>query len=294
MELTLNREYKDRVFRDIFGKEERKEYTLSLYNAVNGTHYTDPNLIQLNTLQNFIYMKMKNDVSFIIDAQLELYEHQSTFNPNMPYRCFQYLAALYDTYLEQREEKEWIYDSEIVLLPTPQCVVFYNGERKTEDVFELSLKDSFTVPEKSCLDLTVKVINCNYGRNEALMEHCQELRDYAQFVDRSRKYLRNRQETQLTKEEAVLKAIDEMIKQNGPLAPYFKAQRSEVCHLFILDYDEEKTLKSIGERHEQMGKDIRDQEKIQEMLAAGKTPEAIIEFCNYPASLVYDIANKLK
>ncbi|MBQ8469481.1 MAG: hypothetical protein IJ547_02685, partial [Clostridia bacterium] len=62
MELTLNREYKDLVFRDIFGQEERKEYTLSLYNAVNGTHYKDPSLIQLNTLQNFIYMKMKNDV----------------------------------------------------------------------------------------------------------------------------------------------------------------------------------------------------------------------------------------
>ncbi len=45
-------------------------------------------------MENAIYMSMRNDLSFLIDAQLSLYEHQSTYSPNLPLRFLLYLADL--------------------------------------------------------------------------------------------------------------------------------------------------------------------------------------------------------
>lgn len=59
----VNREYKDRLFKYIFGREENKAWALSLYNAINGTNYTDENSIELTTIDDALYMGMKNDVS---------------------------------------------------------------------------------------------------------------------------------------------------------------------------------------------------------------------------------------
>ena len=89
-----NRAYKDRLFIKIF---ERREDLLSLYNAVNGSDYQNPDELEITTLDNAIYMRMKNDISFLIDGYMSLYEHQSTFNPNME-KCpklyeYSYLVA---------------------------------------------------------------------------------------------------------------------------------------------------------------------------------------------------------
>ena len=81
-----NREYKDRLFKFIFGNPENKEWTLSLYNAINDTSYTNADDIQITTIQDAVYMKMKNDVSFLVNNIMNFYEQQSTFNPNMPMR----------------------------------------------------------------------------------------------------------------------------------------------------------------------------------------------------------------
>ncbi len=91
------REYKDRLFKAIFGRdtEESKRWRLELYNALNGTDYSDPNELKLTTIENFIYITMKNDVSFLLDSQMNLYEQQSTFNPNMPLRGLLYFSQLY-------------------------------------------------------------------------------------------------------------------------------------------------------------------------------------------------------
>lgn len=74
----VNREYKDRLFKFIFGSPENKEWTLSLYNAINGTHYTDASAIEFNTIEDAVYMSMKNDLSFLflIENIMNLYEHQ--------------------------------------------------------------------------------------------------------------------------------------------------------------------------------------------------------------------------
>ena len=79
----VNRSYKDRLFRFIFN--DKKEL-LNLYNAINETAYDNPEDLEINTMDNVIYMGMKNDLSFLIYGILNLYEHQSTWNPNMPIR----------------------------------------------------------------------------------------------------------------------------------------------------------------------------------------------------------------
>ena len=70
---------------------------LELYNAVSGKHYQDPEALQINTLDNAVYLSMKNDLSFLIDCRLSLYEHQSTYNPNMPLRFLFYVSDLYSS-----------------------------------------------------------------------------------------------------------------------------------------------------------------------------------------------------
>ena len=75
------RDYKDRLFKFIFGNPENKAWTLSLYNAINGTGYSNPEDIQFNTISDAVYMRMKNDVSFIVAHEMNLWEHQSSYNP---------------------------------------------------------------------------------------------------------------------------------------------------------------------------------------------------------------------
>ena len=96
-EYKANHQYKDSLFRFIFGREENKQNLLDLYNALNNSNYQNKDDLEINTLENAIYMRMKNDVSFVLDSQMVLLEHQSTFNPNMPLRGFLYFAKLYET-----------------------------------------------------------------------------------------------------------------------------------------------------------------------------------------------------
>ena len=72
-----------------------------MYNAVNGTNFTASEDIEITTIDDCIYMGMKNDVSFIIDSEISLYEHQSTYNPNMPVRILMYLGRQYDKYIKK-------------------------------------------------------------------------------------------------------------------------------------------------------------------------------------------------
>ena len=73
---------------------DRKDL-LDLYNAVNGKHYEDPELLKSIHWKNAIYMSMHNDLSFLIDSRLSLYEHQSTYSPNLPLRYLFYISDLY-------------------------------------------------------------------------------------------------------------------------------------------------------------------------------------------------------
>ena len=131
-------------------------------NAVSGTDYTDVDAIEITTLSDAIYIKMKNDISFLIDSEMNLFEHQSTFNPNMPLRGMEYFAELYGNYV--RENSLDIYAGSLQKIPTPRYYVFYNGTEKQPDVVKLKLSDAFQIPDDSGeFEWTATMININYG-----------------------------------------------------------------------------------------------------------------------------------
>ena len=175
-QLRSNRNYKDTVFRMLFS--DRKNL-LSLYNAVSGAHYEDPEMLEIVTLENAIYMGMKNDLAFIIDTDLFLYEHQSTYNPNMPLRDLFYISSEY----QKLVDKKSLYSSVLQKIPAPQFIVFYNGTEKKKDSWVNHLSEAFkNLSGNPKLELEVLTLNINEGHNPELMEQCQTLREYAQYV----------------------------------------------------------------------------------------------------------------
>lgn len=231
--IAANRNYKDTVFRKLFS--ERKNL-LSLYNAINGTAYTDENALEIVTLESAIYMGMKNDLAFIIDTNLFLFEHQSTYNPNIPLRDLFYISGEYQKLVDQKS----IYSSTLLKLPEPNFIVFYNGTEKKADRWVSCLSDAY---EKHIgdpnLELKVITLNINEGYNKDLMKQCKILREYAQYVEKVREYA-----STMDLNAAVEKAVDECIHQ-GILEEFLRANRMEVIAVSIYEYDKEEEEKKL-------------------------------------------------
>lgn len=227
--------YKDTIFRMLFNN---KENLLSLYNAVNGTVYTDADRLEITTLENAVYTNYKNDVSFVFGFELMLYEHQSTVNPNMPLRDLSYVTTI----LQGMTREENLYGSELVRIPAPRFVIFYNGKGRQPMKQTLRLSDAFLKKQESPeLELLVTVYNINWGCNWELMRACCLLGEYAQYVDQVRRFAGT-----MPFEEAVEKAVDYCIK-NGILADFLSKNRAEAIAVSIFEYDEEKHMKSERE-----------------------------------------------
>lgn len=176
-----NRLYKDRLFHMLFSD---KAALLSLYNALNGTDYDNPDDLTITTLENAIYMGMHNDVSCILFSEINLYEQQASLCPNIAFRSLLYIA---DTLRGLTVDND-IYSSTIIPLPTPHFVTFYNGvDPMKEDEMILKLSDAYEVStDQPELELTVRVLNINPGHNEVLLESCSILKQYMQFVTKVR------------------------------------------------------------------------------------------------------------
>ena len=235
---THNRQYKDRLWRMIFNN---KEDLLQLYNAINHTDYQNPDDLEVNTLEDVLYLSMKNDVSFLVGGTMNLYEHQSTFNPNMPLRGVFYFSRVYEGYVA--DNNLMIYHEKRVRLPKPKYIVFYNGTKNQPDSMELRLSDCFenTDNEAPCLECTATMLNINYGHNQELMKHCRKLEEYSIFVQCVREYI----QSEPSVEDALEKAIDTCINQDV-LADFLKKHRAEVTNMILKTYDKdlyEKTLK---------------------------------------------------
>ena len=238
---TANRNYKDTVFRMLFS--DRKNL-LSLYNAISGAHYDNPEMLEIVTLENAIYMGMKNDLAFIIDTDLFLYEHQSTYNPNMPLRDLFYISSEY----QKLVDKKSLYSSILQKIPAPQFIVFYNGTEKRIDSWVNHLSEAFeNLPGNPKLELEVLTININEGHNEELMEHCQTLKEYAKYVNCVRKYAR-----ELELNEAVKLAVDECIR-NNILSEFLRANKSEVISMSIFEYDKEEEERKLRKAEYEAG-----------------------------------------
>ena len=235
--VQTNRQYKDRLFRLIFGSEKNRAYLLDLYNALNGTDYTDDSLLEITTIQDVVYMGMKNDSSFIIDSELNLFEQQSSYNPNMPFREFEYCAKLLDKWVEEHNLD--IYGSTLVKLPTPKCYVFYNGTEAHGDREILKLSDAFITGSEGC-EWIVTMLNINRGHNPELMGKCEVLREYSEFVAMVRD---NSQRLDIP--QAVERTVVTFIERNGLLSGFLKSHRAEVVDVCITEYKEELHLRNV-------------------------------------------------
>ena len=262
---TANRKYKDTVFRMLFSDRER---LLELYNAVAGKHYDSADALEIVTLENAVYMGMKNDLAFLLSTNIYLYEHQSTVNPNMPLRDLFYISSEYSELVELKS----LYSSSLIKIPTPNFVVFYNGDEDMDDVSEYRLSDAFMTPiENPALELRVTVLNVNYGRNVKLMEQCESLREYAQYVAMVRKY---KQETG-SLDDGVKLAIDQCIS-NGILAEFLRKNRSEVEMTSIFEYNKEEEDKKLYQAGVEQGIDLgieRNRKEIASALAGQNMPD---------------------
>ena len=227
----VNRQHKDRLFRFIF---HDKQDLLSLYNAINGSDYANPDDLIIYTMEDYVYMGMKNDLSFLIDWNLNIFEHQSTYNPNMPLRGLFYVSASLKKYVELNNLD--IYSSKQLVIPIPRYYVFYNGTQKMDDEVKIHLTDSMCgdrAQEQSCVQFVAHMININAGHNPKIMEKCPKLYEYSVFVEEVRRNKNSGME--LT--EAINKAVDTCIRK-GILADILRANRAEVTTMIMKEYDE--------------------------------------------------------
>ena len=264
-----NRLYKDRLFHMLFSD---KVALLSLYNALNGTDYDNPEDLTITTLENAIYMGMHNDVSCILFSEINLYEQQASLCPNIAFRSLLYIA---DTLRGLTVDND-IYSSTIIPLPTPHFVTFYNGvDPMKEDEMVLNLSDAYEVPtDQPELELTVRVLNINPGYNEVLLESCTILKQYMQFITKVRECIDSlaakTSDTPLPYMDrlrvAISEAVDYCITQ-GILDDFLKKHRSEVIAVTLYEYSEEEHRR-IQER---------DKSELKEQLAASETKLAEAE-----------------
>ena len=288
---TANRNYKDTVFRMLFS--DRKNL-LSLYNAVNQSDYNNPDDLEIVTLENAIYMGMKNDLAFIMDLNLYLYEHQSTYNPNIPLRNLFYIADEYQRLVVQKS----LYSTVIQKIPTPRFIVFYNGTKKVDDYNEFRLSSAYENPtDNPDLELRVTMLNVNDGHNLELMEHCRTLKEYAKYVARVRKYVTQN----IPLEEAVTRAVDECIEE-GILAEFLMKNKAEVIKVSIYEYDkefEEKKLRKAEyeagvEAGIELGERSLLENQIRKKLKKGKPIEQIADELEEAVTTIQRIIEETK
>ena len=276
--MSINYHHKDRVFKFIFGNPENKQWTLSLYNAINGSNYDNQDDIQFNTIEDAVYLGMKNDASFILAIlnELIIWGHQSSFNPNVPLRIFIYAAKLYEAYIVEHGYQHKQYGTKLLSLPRPKCICFYNGRSERSEREELRLSDAFD--GNGDIEVKVTMININYGKNKALMEACKPLKEYAWLVDAIRRHEKISHDI----EAAVDAAIDEM-PDDFLIKKFLLKNKAEVKGMFLTEYDQEKVL--AYERLEGIEQGIeRGIEKNQEQVASDMLKD------NYPLSAIKKIS----
>ena len=243
-----NREFKDRLFKFIFGNPEHKDWTLNLCNALLKTNYTDADAIEFTTIESAVYMRMKNDVSLLLHSEMFFLEQQSTFNPNMPARFFEYAGMVYGKLMEQSPTFD-MFSSKLQKLPTPYFFCLYNGADSQKDRSVLKLSDAFMGDSGGRLELLVDMININYGRNQELLDACSPLKEYSFFVERTRFHLKTTNLLEVALDMALNDLPDDAV-----IKPFLLANRVEVKLMCITEYDEEKTLKGRFEEGKAEGK----------------------------------------
>lgn len=235
-DVLVRHDHKSRLFMKLF---EDKQSLLELYNAVNESEYTDPEALTVNTIDDVIYMGMRNDVSFLLENRMNLYEHQSTWNPNMPLRGLFYFSRVYQGYVAEKNLD--IYSQARLRLPAPEYIVFYNGTRDMPDRMEVKLSDSFPRRKSGeyALECRATILNINVGHNKKLLESCRKLYEYSFLIAKIREFLSEGIRLAMAVDQAV-----EFCIGKGILAGFLKQHRAEVREMILTEYNEELHIRS--------------------------------------------------
>ena len=247
-----NREIKNSVFVDLFYEDESAEANeIALFNAIHDEPLPEGTKIRRFRVDNTIYMNFQNDISFDAGGKVIVFgEHQSTVNENMPLRSLLYIGRAYERLVPPRSR----YKKKIVSLPTPEFYTFYNGKEKWEKEKELRLSDAYIVKDgEPSLELKVKVINIRPEEHHEILEKCQVLKEYSQFMEIVQNY-------QISgEEEPYKKAIKECIEK-GILADYLMRKGSEVVNMLLDEYDYETDIEVQREEAREEGRKLGREE----------------------------------
>jgi len=248
------RAYKDSLFTLYFREKPR---LLELYNVLSGNTYPLDTSIMINTIMNVLFFGQYNDLSFLINGRLiVLFEHQASWNPNMPFRLLLYIVELY---MRMFPDHSTFFSSKLVPIPPVECYVLYNGTDEKLDHSVLKLSDAFHKVEGAnpMLELEVHVYNVNNGRNPDIMEKAQSLKEYAAFIACVRTHLAVGKPL----DKAIEHAIDECIARNI-MSDFLKTHRVEVRNVLFNEVTVEDVIRVRT-------RDARDEEaqKWQSVLA---------------------------
>lgn len=231
-----NREYKSDVFSMLMEDNAR---ALDVYNAMAGTAYTNPEIIEIHTLESGVSLTVHNDASFVVsmDSVLNIYEHQSTYNPNMPLRELIYFVTIIKKLVENR----YLLSHKLVKIPTPKFAVFYNGEKTRPEREVLKLSDAYeNQSDEPQLELTCTVYNINPGNNEDLKKRSQTLREYMIFVGYVNENLAKVKKGEKDYETAIRDAVNRCIAED--ILKGFLLERGEDVQksmMFDLTYEKQ-------------------------------------------------------
>lgn len=202
------------------------------------------NRLKIVSLESGLSLSIRNDAAFIVDASINIYEHQSKYNPNMPLRSLIYFTA----YLKKQIHNKDLFSSRLIRIPTPHFAVFYNGigNRPEEEVLRLS--NSYEKPmEHQELDLVCKIYNINPGRNNEILSKCTVLDEYSKFVEAVRAF-----EVEGA-EDPIDQAIDYCIG-NHILEDFLKRRRAEVIKVMTIDMTFERREELIRAEEREAGR----------------------------------------
>jgi len=282
--MDANTKYKDSVFSFLFSDPDLLR---ELYCALEGVDLPPDAPVIINTLQNVLFMGINNDISFEICGKLVvLIEHQSTINPNMALRLLMYIARVYEKIVGDRN----IYTSRLVPIPRPEFFVLYNGAAPFPDEQTFKLSDAFekagliglTEKEGAALELVVKAININEGRNEVLLKKCKTLAGYSAFVARMREFEKECGD----RTEAMTRAV-RYCRDHDILKEFFEQNAAEVMNMLITEWnleDAQKVWYEDGvedgiergiEKGIEKGREEGRESVARNALAKGLTPELI-------------------
>ena len=99
------------------------------------------------------------------------------------------------------------------------------------------------------LELEVLTLNINEGHNKELMEQCQTLKEYAQYVNYVRRYAKD-----FELNEAVKLAVNECIHDNI-LSDFLRVNKAEVISMSIFEYDKEEEEKKLRKAEFEAGRE---------------------------------------